>query len=209
MQLKNFRDKLSNLKGRRDQLQFNLNKSIDKQNQLKQDINDSESAQTIIQHVSKFTQEQLQYRISNPVSSALFGVFGEESYQFSLKFETRRGQTEADLIFERNGVEHKDLMFAGGGGPVDVAAFGLQVSALFMANVRPFLLLDEPLRFLKSKDKVYENRGALMINEVAQQLGLQVLCISHIPEQQEGADKVFKLSLDKKGVTQVRVAKGE
>jgi ABC-type nitrate/sulfonate/bicarbonate transport system ATPase subunit len=94
-------------------------------------------------------------------------------------------------------------MFSGGGGAVDTAAFGCQVSGLYLTPLRRFLMLDEPLKHLKSKDKVLESRGALMITETSHELDLQVLMISHIPEQQEGADKVFYLT-NKKGVTEVK-----
>jgi len=46
-----------------------------------------------------------------------------------------------------------------------------------------------------------------MIREIAHELGLQILMISHIPEQQEGSDKVFRLSMDKKGVTKTEEIK--
>jgi hypothetical protein len=197
-----FRKQIDNLKGRRDQIKDTLSRTALKIDSLKDEIIISEDAQARIQLVAKQTQDQLRYYIETPVSAALEGVF-DNPFGFELRFEPRRGQTEADLIFKRNGVEHKDLMFGGGGGETDVAAYGLQVAALSMRkDLRKFMLLDEPLKHLKSYDKSLEKRGALMIGETARGLKIQILMVSHIPEQQEGADKVFQFIL-KNGVTEV------
>uniref|UniRef100_A0A6M3LF64 Uncharacterized protein n=1 Tax=viral metagenome TaxID=1070528 RepID=A0A6M3LF64_9ZZZZ len=202
-ELQTLRQKIDNLKGRRDQIASDLNKVTDRIEILQEEVLASEDAQRRIQLVAKQTQDQLRYYIETPVTAALSGVF-DNPYEFELRFETRRGQTEGDLIFKRNGIEHKNLTFAGGIGAVDVAAYGLQVSGLSMQkSLRQFLLLDEPLRNLKSKSKIYEKRGSLMIAETAHGLGIQHLIVSHIPEQQEGADRIFRVSIDEKGVTNI------
>ena len=207
MNISNFRQKIDNLKGRQDQIQADLARTEKQIEQLQSAIVESEQAQLIIQHVAKQTQEQLSFRISAPVTAALAGVF-DDPYEFQLRFETRRNQTEADLIFLRNGNEIKDLSFVGGGGAVDVAAFGLQMAAWSMAGSRNFMLMDEPLKWLKSKDKIYEQRGAEMIQEIAHELGLQILLISHIPEQQKGSDRVFRYVKNNEGITEMEGTNG-
>lgn len=202
MTIRDFRKKIENLKGRRDQVKENLVSAKAEAESLEREIGFSEEGQRIVQHVARLTQQQLEYRVSAPVSAALAGVF-DNPYEFQLRFEVRRGQTEADLVFSRGESEYKDLVYSGGGGAVDVAAWGLQIAGWSMGKTRNFLLADEPLRFLKSKDKVLERRGALMIKEISHKVGLQILMISHIPEQQEGSDRVFDLSLIK-GETHVK-----
>ena len=203
MNISDFRKKIDRMAGRRDQIESNLKKASDEVVRLKQEVVYSEDAQRRIQLVAKQTQEQLEFRVSAPVSAALAGVW-DDPYEFLLKFVERRGQTEADLVFKRDGTEYKNLIFSGGGGPVDVAAFGLQIAAWSMGGTRPFLLLDEPLKWLKSKNRILEERGAMMMGEISKELGLQMLMISHIPEQQRGSDRVFRFTL-KQGVTQVEV----
>lgn len=204
MHISDFRQRLDNLKGRRDQVKESLLEVHEDVGTLGVELLEYEEAQRRIQLVARQTQQQLEYQVSTPVTTALGGVF-DNPYGFEIRFVERRGQTEADLIFSRGGVEYKDLSFSGGGGAVDVAAWGLQIAAWAMGTTRPFLLCDEPLKFLKSKNKVLEQRGAMMINEVSHELGLQILMISHIPEQQKGSDRGFNLRLDKAERTQVEV----
>lgn len=197
------RKNVDDFKGRRAQISEDLKKALAEIEASQKEIKISEEAQMIIQLVAKQTQDQLKFYIENPITAALGGVF-DDPYEFELRFEQRRGQTEADLIFKSEKGEFKDLMFSGGGGEVDVAALGLQAAALSIAeNVRRFLLLDEPLKHLKSEDKSLEKRGALMIGELARQLDIQILMVSHIPEQQEGADSIFRFELAEGGVTKV------
>jgi hypothetical protein len=193
-----FREKIDNLKGRRDQIKDNIESALSKIEKLEQEIVNGEEAQARIQLVAKQTQDQLKFYFESPVDAAMSGVF-DDPYEFELRFETRRGQTEADLIFKKDGTEHKDLTYGGGGGESDVAAYGLQVAALSMKKgLRRFLLLDEPLKHLKSADKTLEKRGGLMIGETGRGLKIQILMVSHIPEQQEGSDRVFRLRLENK-----------
>ena len=206
MTIREFRKKVENLKGRRDRVKSDLDAAREETECLEVEIKGTEEAQRIILYVARLTQRQLEYRVSAPVSAALAGVF-DDPYEFKLRFEVRRGQTEADLIFCRGESEYKDLSFSGGGGEVDVAAWGLQIAGWSMGRSRPFLLADEPLRFLKSKNKVLERRGALMISELSHKLGLQVLMISHIPEQYEGSNRIFHVSIGKDGVSRVEVLK--
>ena len=201
MEIKDIRRKTDNIKGRRDEKLEELNKNEKQILSVSAELEDSLRSQKVIQKVSRDTQAQLEFRIGPPVSAALDGVF-DDPYEFILRFEDRRGQSEADLTFKRNGTEYKDLMYSGGGGEVDVAAWGLWIASHSLGSTRPFLLADEPLKFLKSRNKVLEERGAMMIQETSHQLDLQVLMISHIPEQQQGADKTFRLTL-KGGVTEV------
>ena len=194
MTLQECRQKVDNLKGRKSQITKDLHAATTLSNALELAIKDTEEAQIRIQAVAKATQEQLEIFISAPVTAAQAGVF-DDPYEFLLRFEVRRGQTEGDLIFVRDGKEIKDLTFGGGGGEVDVAAYGLQIAGWSLSNTAPFLMLDEPLKWLKSRDKTFEVRGSTMLRETSQQVGLQILMISHIPEQQKAADKIFEFEL--------------
>jgi hypothetical protein len=195
------RQQLDNLKGRRDQVRKDLDANTREMQGLEQDTKEWEEVQMIIQQVSKLTQEQLRFVIEPPVNQGLASVF-DKPYEFELRFETKAGRTWARQIFMRDGHEFRDLLYSGGGGAADVSAFALQIAGLCLTKNRRFLMLDEPLKHLKSKDKSYEERGSLMIQEISHEIGIQIIMISHIPQQQQGSDKVFNFSL-KRGKTQV------
>lgn len=199
MKLSELGKKYDNLVGRRDQVVKDLEAVQVKATEIATELQEYESALLVLNESAKRTQSQLKYVIEPPVNQALAGVF-DNPYEFELRFESKQGRTWARQIFIRDGNEYKDLTFSGGGGPVDVSAFALQVAGLCLTQLRRFLMLDEPLKHLKSRDKSLEERGALMIQEISHKVGIQVLMISHIPEQQKGADKVFALTL-KNGIT--------
>lgn len=200
MKLDELRRHHGRLCGRRDQVLHDIKGAQQKILYFEHHLREYEEADLIIKEASRITQEQLKYVIEPPVNEALAGVF-DNPYQFEIQFKTAYGRTSVQQIFKRDDTEYKDLLFSGGGGPVDVAAFALQVAGLCLTSLRKLLLLDEPLKHLKSKTKVLEERGALMLQEISHQLGIQVIMISHIPEQQKGADRIFELKL-KSGVTQ-------
>lgn len=159
-----------------------------------------EKAQVIIQQVAQITQEELKYHISELVTFALAAVF-DDPYEFEVEFVQKRNQIECDLWFVRDGNRIKPID-ASGGGAVDVASFALRVCLWSLRNnkTRNTLILDEPLRFLKGGD--LPEKGMRMMKEISDKLNIQMLLISHIPDQIESADKVFNLKL-KNGVSRV------
>lgn len=146
-------------------------------------------ARLILQESAKITQEQLQYRVSKLVTLAMESVF-PDPYELALDFEDKYGRISANLSFVREG-EHINPLEASGGGSVDVGAFGLQMSlwTLQVPRTRNVLILDEPLKWLKGGS--LPEKGAQMISEISHKLGVQIIMVSHIPDQIEHADKVF------------------
>ncbi|MDP1813220.1 MAG: hypothetical protein Q8K92_02105, partial [Leadbetterella sp.] len=162
----------------------------------------SEQAQVIIQAVSRQTQKQLEYRVGELVSLAQASVF-DDPWSLKLDFVLRRGKTECDLHWQKSdGRGSGDIRYGGGGGEADVAALGLQFAmwSLQRPRTRNIMMLDEPLKFLKGGD--LPERGALTIKEISKGLSLQILMVSHIPDQIEGADQVFEFVKGRDGVTQ-------
>ena len=204
--IKELRTIIDKLKGQKEVLDSQLRQAHIRKQEQQQAFLETEQSQFIIQTVAQQTQDQLRIPLEDMANLALGAVF-DTPYTMNVSFVPRRNRTECDITFSRGGKVIKDLEFGGGGGAVDVAAFGLQMSmfALLRGRVRPLLIFDEPLRWLKGGD--YPERGALMISELARQLKLIVLIVSHIPEQRIGADRLFHMRLEKKGqwdITAVR-----
>jgi DNA repair exonuclease SbcCD ATPase subunit len=132
----------------------------------------------ILQSLSQSIQEQVHQRIVEVVSACLEAVF-EEPYTFKIRFEKKRGRTEARLLFVRGDLE-VDPLTASGGGVVDVAAFALRVAALSLHRppLSRILVLDEPFRFVSEQ---YQPRIRAMLEEVSQKTGMQVVMVTHNP----------------------------
>ena len=189
------RGKLSQLledkKTTENKLDFNLELRID-----------IEEAQLIIQTVAQETQNQITEYISDLVSSALEAVF-DNPYTMKLEFVQRRGKTEADLKFIRDG-NKIDPMDESGGGILNVAATALKVSLWSLTkSSRNIMLLDEPVHFLHNSEA--QQRFSELLSSMSKELNLQFITITGEDESEaiiSQADRVFRLHLEN-GITQI------
>ncbi|MFH1731577.1 MAG: hypothetical protein ABIF82_07990 [Planctomycetota bacterium] len=191
------------LKGRKVEKEDQLVKSQETKKRLEGRLEKAKKAQAIVQLVVQGLQKELEYRISNLATLGEAAVFGEDAYKFVVKFENRRGRTECDLLFEKQGVEMKPLA-SSGGGAIDVASLALSASFLILEGKDLVLVLDEPLKYL-SRD--LQPKAAEMIRQMSEKLNVQFIITSHIPELIEGADRVFRVGLEN-GVSRVVQEKG-
>jgi DNA repair exonuclease SbcCD ATPase subunit len=214
MNLQEIRNKLERKRGQADQIKLDLDKAISNCENIKKEISYSEKSQAIIQAVAKATQEELEYRITEPVSLALAAVYNDP-YKMVARFEiTGRGNTECHLGFERNGNIIKPLE-ASGGGPIDIASFALRIGSWSLAQPRsrPILICDEPFKWIDKKkipgtELTTMHLAGQFLREVSKPppegLGLQIIMISHITELISSADRIFETSI-KNQITSVEV----
>ena len=184
-------------KGQKDKVISLLYSCKDEIRQLKKEIDFSEQARAIIQKVAQETQRQLEWHISEIVTLALASTF-DNPYIFKAEFVQRRGKTECDLFFERDGFR-VDPVAEAGGGAVDVTAFALRVAMWSLARPkwRNTLIFDEPFKNINDKSRRTQERVAEMVKVLSRKLKLQFIVITMIPELEEIADRVFELALRK------------
>lgn len=198
-----FRQSLERMKGRKEQVRKDLHNNEQEVERLHLRSIHCEEAQVIIQKVAQLTQSELEYHIGELVSLAMAAVF-ENPYEWKIEFVHRRGRVEADIWFVRAGVMVHPMR-SSGGGAVDVASFALRVAlwSLERPKTRNTLILDEPLKWLKGGS--LPEKGATMIKEISDKLNLQIIMISHIPDQIEGADRRIEVRLGQTGVSKILV----
>lgn len=194
-----YRRKVEQLKGQKSLVEQTLAVRTKALQNFQEQLLYAQKAQAILQKVGLDTQSKLEDHIANLVSMALAAVF-DDPYQFSVKFVQRRGKTECDLKFVRNGQEVEPLE-ASGVGAVDIATLALRVAlwALQKERTRNTLVLDEPMKHL-SKD--LHPRASVMIKEISDMMGLQVIMVTHSEDLVESADKIFHVKLVN-GISQV------
>lgn len=148
-----------------------------------QRLNDLEEARTLLQAVVQQVQQQVHRRIASVVTRSLASVF-DEPYEFVIHFEQKRGKTEAELKFLREGLE-VDPLSASGGGVVDVAAFALRLSCLMLARppLARVVVLDEPFKFVSRE---FLPRVASLLEVLAEELKVQIVMVTHIQELRVG-----------------------
>jgi DNA repair exonuclease SbcCD ATPase subunit len=191
--IKKFRRHVERLQGRREQIQSDIAKTKKQKMHIRRTARQHEQAREIIREVGLKTQQELQYHISDITSMALEAVF-PEPYDLVVEFVERRNKTECDLYFQRNG-NKTDPLSAAGGGAVDVASFALRVASWSMQSPhsRPVLILDEPFRYLSTG---LQPKASEMLKEISEQLGLQIIMVTHEEELLTDADKTFQVSMN-------------
>lgn len=199
--MREYRNKLEQKKGLKKELEKNLKEKTEEEREFSRRKINAEQAQLIIQEVAKQTQSQLEYHISDVVSMALSAVF-DDPYEFSLKFVERRGKTEADIVFLREG-EEVDPLQSAGGGAVDVASFALRIAlwSIGKPRSRNTIILDEPFRFLSAD---LQPKAGEMMKLLSERMGIQFIIVTHNKSLIDSADRVFTVSRPKeKSVVEV------
>lgn len=137
-------------------------------------------AQKICQEVGSGIQQEAHKQISSVVTRCLQAVFEDDSYEFRIQFEQKRGKTEAVLCFVREEIQ-TDPLNSSGGGVIDVAAFALRLACLLLTRPRKrkLLVMDEPFRFLS---KSYRPKIKVLLETLAKEFSLQILMITHSDE---------------------------
>jgi len=188
------------LKGRKAEKEDQLQIAKDTKIRLEGRLEGAKKAQAIIQTVVKEIQENLQYSISHLVTLAEAAVFNNP-YNFVVRFETRRGRTECDLLFEKSGQEMNPIK-SSGGGAIDVAALALTGSFLMLEGKEPVLILDEPFHNINDPTRELHRKAATMLKEISQRLGVQIIVATGLYEITSVSDRVFDVSM-KNGISKV------
>ena len=157
---------------------------------VEQEYKDAKQAQEVLQHAAQAVQEAAHDKIALIVTRCLRAVFGDDSYEFAIGFERKRGRTEAKLTLKRGGMVLEDPLNEAGGGVIDVCSFALRLACLLSSHSHPrkLLVLDEPFRMIS---KVYRPRARKLIETLAAELSVQVILVTHCEELRCG--KVIEL----------------
>jgi len=145
-------------------------------------LGDILQAQEIAQEAAEQIQQLVHKQITDIVNKCLQTIF-DNPYKFKIRFTSKRGKTEAELLFIRDGKERKNV----GGGVVDVVAFALRLSSLLLSNkpVAPVEILDQPFGNV-SKAHGYLERVPEMLVMLAEEFGIQFIQVTHVDELKMG-----------------------
>jgi DNA repair exonuclease SbcCD ATPase subunit len=163
-------------------------------------MENAKKARAFLQLVAQRTQQELEFRVGSLGTLALKAVFPDDPYKIVLRFEQKRGRTEAALRFtrEKDSMEIKPID-ASGGGAVLVAAFALRLTFWKISHkpTAPVMFLDEPFHFL-SKDLM--EKASEVLREIAKKLDVQIIMVTHEEELLAGVDRAFVVR-KKKGIS--------
>jgi DNA repair exonuclease SbcCD ATPase subunit len=183
-----FKCRLNKMLGRKEILIQQQAKCTEDSTALTSRMSAIELTQALIQKVAQETQEMLRFQIEDVVNEALNTCF-PDTFEFKANFVIKRGKTECELVFLKDGYEVNPLD-ATGGGVADIASMGLRIAAWSLSNTRNLLIFDEGLKWL-SRD--LQPRAGEILQEISKTLGLQVIMVSHSPDLIASSDKVFEI----------------
>jgi len=200
-QLFDYSSRLKVAQGRQMEKQDRLQKCISTLDHFQEKLPAIEEAQALIQVVATELQEKLSIRIEDIVQVAIDTCWPGDML-FKVKFEKKRGRTEARLILEDEEGYEVDPMMAEGGGLVDIISFALRLSCWTLSNTDGVIILDEPFKW---PSKEYKPLAVALIPELSKRLGLQFIIVTHDEEIIEVADRVFSVKKGKGGISKVEV----
>jgi len=166
-------------------------------------------AREFFAEVARITQADITDYLQSTVSLAIDNVPTDKPLKLIPKFETRRNQQELDL-YVQEGDEDPILLDSKidliGNSVEELAAFA---SKLCIASIRdpqpaPFQIHDEPFRALHESTM---QTVLQMIKELQQELGLQIIFLTHRDDLSAIGDSVLNIT-KKKGVATVKQVKG-
>ena len=191
--------RIARLQGRKDALEERLSHLTTRLSDMESLSKDASEALAVVGAIAGEVQVEVEKALSGVVTSALRSVFGPK-YEFHASFDNRRRNPTCTFSLSSGGAE-MDPMEASGGGVVDVVAFALRVALLCMwaEPCRKTLVLDEPFRFV-SED--LQESVARMMKQLSEDLGIQVLMVTHSPALAAAADRTFRVKKTK-GITEV------
>lgn len=184
--IEEYRRKLEQQKGKQQKL-------VDRAKKLNENIGTTETkiqyieqAQSLIQVVAQETQNQLKFHISDIVTMALESIL-DDPYKFNVDFVLKRNKTEAELylLSESNKV---NPMTSSGGGVVDIASFALRLALWSLGQTHNVLWFDEPFRYVS---KEYQAKTGELLSKLSQQLGLQIIMVTHNQSLVDNSDAVY------------------
>jgi len=149
-----------------------------------------EEAQQAAQYVAEQVQQRAHKQIAGVVSRCLETVFDDDNYGFKVRFDKKRGRTEAILILTKDEHEVEDPLNGDSGAVCEMAGFALRLSCLVLAKprLRKLLILDEPF---KSMSAEYWENTRLLLEGLSKDFGIQIIMVTHNPKLQTG--KVIEL----------------
>lgn len=150
-----------------------------------------EMVQDILTKASALSWERTKGNVEALVDRALRAVFTDRDYKFVIEQETKRGASSISFTLVEDGVE-TDVWDDGGLGVADIVGFALRAAyiVLYRPKVRPVVFWDEPFRFLSEK---YQPNAARFAKQVADELGIQFVVVTHNQHFVDCADQVISL----------------
>lgn len=155
---------------------------------LKAEVLLLEQVGELFKHVLEESLYQHGRTLETMVSEGLAAIFTDQDIQLRVDITERRGKVALDLKTLHHGLEG-DVLNSFGGGLACVQSLLLRIFVLLRSEMAPYLFLDESLAALSSN---YVPQAGMLLKQLCEQLGLNVLLVTHQPEFLKWADHAYQ-----------------
>jgi DNA repair exonuclease SbcCD ATPase subunit len=192
MNLQNLKNLFNQKLGKLDAVTNSLNVCEKRINELTLNEDMVSKSSLFLQSLSDSARIQVIEKISGLVTEVLQAV-KDKNLSFKMELGNERGQPDLKF-FVVDGLTGKemDVLESYGGGIADLVSFALRVSLLlkWQPKLERVLIVDEALKFVSVAD---QELAGEFVRKLSEQLGLQIIFISHSKTLAEKAHKTFEV----------------
>ena len=171
---------------------------------LSGEIQNYKDTRAVLNEAVKIVHQKFKSEIESVITRSIQTIFNR-NFLFELQYEEKRNGIESNIVIleDREEIDPKTEM---GGSVVDIVSSTFRFILWWISSPRPrnTFILDEPYRFLGD----YMDLAGMILKELSQVLGFQVILITHDKRLLKYADRIFHVSLkDKKSIVIQRKVK--
>jgi len=162
---------------------------------LKEEIDLLTKTGAVLKHLLDIMVKDEINKMSGLVTYGLKTIFEDQNLSFHPVISKKNDRVYIELKTANNGLEGDFGSF--GGSVAVIESFFLRIICMLKLNLAKFMLLDETFGSVGSD---YIHNTSKLIRELSSKLGLDVLLVTHQPEFQTYADRVYKVNESSDGL---------
>ena len=143
---------------------------LEKRDQLLGDVN------KLLQQCNVTSRDYVKEEVEKLTTQALQSIFEDPKLSFTINFVSKRNQIEAEFLLSRGQGSNDDILYAYGGGVVDVVSISLRIILSQLLQLKGPLILDEPGKNISAQ--FIENFGRFL-DEVSRAFNRQIILVTH------------------------------
>jgi DNA repair exonuclease SbcCD ATPase subunit len=191
MDLEILQSNLDKIKGKKEQLEDELEELVVEERINKKDKELLEKCMKLLNYVSKMNQEKVVNLFEYTISSGLKDLF-DGSYDFRFLQKSRGNNSACDFELKSSVFPGwSDLVMAHGKSVQDIVSVILRIVLVKLdKHSRRLIILDEPLSGLESSRM---DDASTFLHGICERFNIQLIMVTHSKELQSSANKVIKL----------------
>jgi len=125
------------------------------------------------------SRDFIKNEVEQLTTQALRATLNDPDISFTINFEIKRNQVEADFILTKGADKRaleEDILKSSGGGIADIISFALKIITLELLKIPGPLILDEPGKCISEH---YIDNFGKFVAQVSQTFNRQVIMVTH------------------------------